>query len=408
MRILLLNQFFWPDSAPTSLLLTDVARELAARGHEVIAVCGNSSYAGSGAAEELAGVEVRRTPTLRFARGTMARLLSYASFFAAALWAGLFSRKPDMVVTLTTPPLLSLVGTFMQLFRGCRHWIWEMDVYPDVAVELGWIKRGSLLERLIGFLTDWPRKRADGIVVLGECMKQRLKLRGVSEDKLFIAENWADGMEIQPLPYPKQPLLQILYSGNLGLAHEIETVEEAASDMDHSPVAEFVFAGGGAKRKEFEQRCRAANLKHVRFRGYAAAESLGESLGSGDIGLVTQRTECFGTVVPSKVYGLLASGRPILYVGPAGSTPHRIIEKFHCGWHINPGDTAALKDLLHLLEADRGLIYQAGHNARTAFLENYDRPIGVSRVADTIGASPLTPAPKDGAGSSRMRAPAAA
>jgi colanic acid biosynthesis glycosyl transferase WcaI len=389
MRILLLNQFFWPDSAPTSLLLTDLARELAARGHDVVALCGNSNYEGSSAGGEVPDVGVCRTPTLKFARGTASRLLSYTSFLGSALGAGLMGEKPDLVITLTTPPLLSAVGTLMKSVRGCRHWIWEMDVYPDVAVELGWIKKNSALERLIGFMTDWPRQKADGILVLGECMKQRLMNRGVADEQLFVAENWADGTEIKPLPFPNRALLQVLYSGNLGLAHEIETIEQAAFEMDEAPVAEFVFAGGGTKRKALEERCAARNLKHVNFRGYASAETLGESLGMSDIGLVTQRPECFGTVVPSKVYGLLASGRPVLYIGPEKSTPHRIIEKFRCGWHINPGDVRGLKELLHTLASNRRRIHEAGNNARRAFLENYDLPIGVGRIADMIGAWPL-------------------
>lgn len=389
MRILLLNQFFWPDAAPTSLLLTDLARELAARGHDVVAVCGNSNYAGPGAKGEVSSIEVRRTPTLKFARGTAARLLSYTSFLGSALGAGLMGEKPDLVITLTTPPLLSSVGTMMKSLRGCRHWIWEMDVYPDVAVELGWIKKNSALERLIGLMTDWPRQKADGILVLGECMKQRLMNRGITDEQLFVAENWADGREIKPMPFPDRRLLQVLYSGNLGLAHDVETIEQAAREMDEAPVAEFVFAGGGPKRKALEERCANRRLKHVSFWGYSSAETLGESLGKGDVGLVTQRPECIGTVVPSKVYGLMASGRPILYVGPEESTPHRIIEKFHCGWHINPGDVHGLKELLRTLAANRRLVHEAGNNARRAFLENYDLPIGVGRIADMIGARPL-------------------
>jgi glycosyltransferase involved in cell wall biosynthesis len=280
-----------------------------------------------------------------------------------------------------------------------------MDVYPDVAVDLGYIKKGSVIEKAVGLLTDWPRRNADGILVLGECMKERLMRRGIAPEKLIVAENWADGRELRPLPFPKKPLLQILYSGNLGLAHDVETVAQAAAEMDADPVAHFIFAGGGPKRKQFEQRCADEKLKQVSFRGYASSDALGESLASGDIGLVTQKPECFGTVVPSKVYGLLASGRPILYIGPVGGTPQGIIERFRCGWHIEPGDVNGLKDLLRTLASNRQLIYEAGRNARRAFLNHYDLPIGVARIADRIGARPLTPMPQD---EGSVRAPAAA
>src|SRR4051812_13378687 len=114
MRILLLNQFFWPDSAATSQLLTDVARELAERGHQIAAVCGSSSYAAESSGAGLPGIEIRRTPAFKFARGTTARLVSYVSFLVCALSAGLAGKRPDLVITLTTPPLLSLVGTVMK------------------------------------------------------------------------------------------------------------------------------------------------------------------------------------------------------------------------------------------------------------------------------------------------------
>jgi colanic acid biosynthesis glycosyl transferase WcaI len=386
MRILLLNQFFWPDSAATSQLLTDLARELADRGHEVVAVCGGSSYAAENSGTGLPGIEILRTPTFKFARGTAARLVSYASFLASALWAGLGGKRPDLVLTLTTPPLLSVVGTLMKRLRGCRHWIWEMDVYPDVAVELGWITRGGFFDRSIGKIADWSRRSSDGLVVLGECMKQRLVARGIPAAKLHVADNWADGGTIRPGQFSGEPLLKILYSGNLGLAHDVETLRQAMLELNHSPAAQFVFSGGGPRRASLEAWCREHSIHNVIFRSYASRENLGDSLSDSDIGLVTQRPECLGAVVPSKVYGLMAAGRPFLFIGPRGSTPHRIIEKFRCGWQIDCGDSHALVQLLHTLQQNRRLVHEAGKLARRAFVEHYDRRLGVGRIAETIGA----------------------
>jgi colanic acid biosynthesis glycosyl transferase WcaI len=387
MRILLLNQFFWPDSAATSQLLTDLARDLADRGHEVVAVCGSSSYAAENSGTGLPGIEIRRTPTFKFARGTAARLVSYASFLASALWAGLAGKRPDLVLTLTTPPLLSVVGTLMKRLRGGRHWIWEMDVYPDVAVELGWITRGGFFDRFIGKIADWSRRSSDGLLVLGECMKQRLVDRGIPAAKLHVADNWADGSTIRPRPFPAEPLLKILYSGNLGLAHDVETLRQSMPELNHPPAANFIFSGGGPQRASLEAWCSEHSIHNVFFRSYASRESLGNSLGDSDIGLVTQRPECLGTVVPSKVYGLMAAGRPILFVGPRGSTPHRIIEKFHCGWQIDCGDSHGLVQLLNMLQQNHHLVHEAGKLARRAFVEHYDRRLGVGRIAETIGAA---------------------
>ncbi len=384
MRILLLNQFFWPDSAPTSQLLTDVARELAARGHEVTAICGSSSYAAEMLDAELPGIEVRRMPVFKFMRGGIGRLICYLSFLISTLWAGLTGKSPDLVLTLTTPPLLSLVGTIMKCLRGCSHWIWEMDVYPDVAVELGWIAQGGLLDRCIGNLADWSRRSSDGVIVLGECMKQRLLDRGIPLDKLLVADNWADGSKIRPASFPGEPLLKILYSGNLGLAHEVDTVCQTILELNPDPAAHFVFSGGGPRREALEAWCREHSVGTVSFQSYSTPETLGENLGDSDIGLVTQRAECRGSVVPSKIYGLMAAGRPIVFIGPKGSTPHRIIERFRCGWQIDCGDSHGLAQLLYTLQYNRRLIHEAGKLARRAFVDNYDLPIGVSRIADAL------------------------
>src|SRR4029077_10910077 len=114
---------------------------------------------------------------------------------------GIRGPKAALVVTLTTPPLISLLGTLLKNFRGSRHFIWEMDVYPDIAVCLNVLKSRSVVTRLIGAVADFSRKRADGIIVLGEDMKARLVARGIPEHKIFVVENWADGREIVPAPF---------------------------------------------------------------------------------------------------------------------------------------------------------------------------------------------------------------
>ncbi len=388
MRILLLNQFFWPDSAATSQLLTDLARELATRGHEVIAVCGSSVYASGESSGEVPAVEIRRAPAIPFGRGTLARVLSYGSFLGSACWAGLTSRKPDLVLSLTTPPLLPLVGALLRATRGSRYWIWEMDVYPDVAVALGYLPEGGIAQRVIGAVADLARRKSDGILVLGECMRNRLLRRGIDGALLHIADNWADSREIEPVPFPEGERLRVLYSGNLGLAHDIDTVREAMLALRNEPTVHFDFAGGGSRRKALESWCAEQAIAGVEFRKYTSRESLGESLGRGHIGLVTQRPDCLGAVVPSKVYGLMAAGRPILFIGPKEAQPNRIIQQFRCGWQIDCGDSTGLADLLRTLAINRDQVREAGLRGRHAFLDNYDLPQGVRRIVDLLEGMP--------------------
>ncbi len=180
----------------------------------------------------------------RLSRDAAGRILSYGSFLAGALVAGFRVGRPDTVVTLTTPPLTSVFGRMLKLSRGCRHFIWEMDVYPDIAVDLGALSPRSLLTCLIGALADWSRRNADGIIVLGEEMKARLIARDIPAHKIHVAENWADGTEITPLPFPSGPLV-VHYSGNFGLAHDTDTISAAIQLYANDSRFQFVFAGGG-------------------------------------------------------------------------------------------------------------------------------------------------------------------
>jgi glycosyltransferase involved in cell wall biosynthesis len=266
-----------------------------------------------------------------------------------------------------------------------------MDLYPDIAVDLNVLKRRSIVTRLVGTLADISRNRADGIIALGDEMKARLIARGIPEHKILVAENWADGDEIIPRPFPEGPLV-LHYSGTLGLAHELHTISEAMRQLRDDNRFRFVFAGGGARRAQLEEFCLAEGIRNAEFRSYASRSELGQSLTEGHVGLITQIPETIGAVVPSKTYGIMAAGRPVLYIGPPGATPARVLEVHRCGWRVEPGDAAGLVRLLERLDQDRGLVREAGARARRAFERYYDKPIGVARILSILGV-PETPRP---------------
>ncbi len=388
MKILLLNQFFWPDSSATSLMLTDLARALADQGHEVYAISAEGGYAQSDK-NSAPAVHRHYVKALPFVRGKLGRLLSYCSFYVAACWRALTMPKVDVVLTLTTPPLLSLLGNAMKLLRGSRHYIWEMDMYPDVAVDCDYLAAGGFTDRLTGFLADWSRRRSDGILALGECMRERLLARGTPAEKIHVAYTWADSRSIDVLPFQgDQDRLTVLYSGNLGLAHDLDTVTGALRELRDDPRFRFVFVGSGARRAELAAFVEREHIPSVELRPYVPTAKLSESLALGDIGLVTQRDSCWGTVVPSKMYGLLAAGRPVLFVGPALALPARIIRRFECGWHVPVGAVDDLATLLRRLAAHPEEIHEAGNRARQALLDYFDLPAGVARIAAILGERP--------------------
>ncbi len=448
----LLNQFFPPDSAPTGQLLADVASQLAAEGQPVTVVCARPSYAGlaravsrrdAAADPRLAAVRVVHTPAPPFGRSHAARLASWASYYAGALWRALRSES-GVVLTLTTPPLLGVAGYLAHRLRRARHFIWEMDLYPDVAVALNTFRPGGLAERFTGLVADFTRRRADGIIVLGPCMRDRLIARGIPPHLIHVIHNWApDG--IRPRPMPPGPLT-VLYSGNLGAAHDAHTIALAMralggagapacdpaprpvqprpspvnglyqgtasfvpppsdanglyqgttsvvpiaskEDPGFSPCApprfRFVFAGGGPRRAGLERFCRDNAVANVEFLPYQDGERMAAHLAACHIGLVTQIPETLGCVVPSKTYPLMAAGRPILFIGPPESTPARIIDRFDCGWHLPPGDPEPLVDLLHLLADHPELVAEAGRRARHAYETHFTREIAVNKITEIL------------------------
>lgn len=333
---------------------------------------------------------IERVGTARFGHGVVPKLMSYAGFYLGATWKSLLGSRSDVVVTMTTPPLLGLIGWAAQTLHGSRHYIWEMDVYPDVAVELGTFRRGGWRDQVVGWLADLPRRKADGVIALGPCMAERLIRRGVPAEKIVVAPNWADGAEIRPRPFVKDGRLKVLYSGNLGLAHDVETFRGAAEGLARrrrwfQNSFLFRFAGGGPQRKDLVQWAQEEGFANVEFSGYAPRAALGDSLGACDVGLVTQKAETVGTVVPSKAYGIWAAGRGVLYVGPREGTIGRVIAEHGVGWQVDHGDARGLAGLLCWLAESPEVVEETGRRARTVFEREFDLPVGVRRVWRALG-----------------------
>jgi colanic acid biosynthesis glycosyl transferase WcaI len=390
MRILFLNQFFWPDLAPTGQLLGDLTEHLIREGHEVTVICSGGSYTKNGAAslecteEPTPAIKILRVPGFTYRRSAWGRLASYLTFLLGALWYQLRIPRQDLVVTMTTPPLLAVVGRFVKCLRGTRHFIWEMDLFPDAFVAVGALAERSWVTRILRWIEDSCRHRSDGIIVLGVCMEKRLLARGVSPKLVHVAENWADSKVITPKPLRGSGPINVLYSGNLGLAHDLDTITAAMRHFRNNDRFEFTFAGGGVGRIQLEQTCSSESISNARFLPYSSRQSMAEHLAQADIGLVTERPEWIGTIVPSKVYGLMAAARPILFIGPRPATPSLLISKFQCGWQIEPGDSETLIALLERLSLDREEVRRRARRARLAFEHHYDVPHGVARVTKIL------------------------
>jgi colanic acid biosynthesis glycosyl transferase WcaI len=201
MRILLLNQFYVPDVAATGQLLADLAESLVARGHEVHIVCGRSKYGGgrlSAAREEhVNGVRVHRVGTTGFGRQRLTgKAIDYLGFYVNAARRALMLPRPDVCVSLTTPPFISLIGLLLSKLKGTRNVIWMMDVYPEIAVAYGVLSREGVVCRLMSRINAALYRNAAAVVSLGEVMTEHLTATGVSEDKLYTVHNWVPGERV--------------------------------------------------------------------------------------------------------------------------------------------------------------------------------------------------------------------
>jgi len=384
-RILVLNQFAWPDAAATAQLLDDVVRSLGVRpGMEVTIVAGAQCYRRQ---EESAPPPARfvRIPGPPVGRSKYGRLLAWMTYYVGVMGYCLVGPKHDVVISMTTPPLLSMAGWLAQRLRGSRHVIWEMDVYPDIMEAAGMMKRGSWMSSLLRSGANRLRTAADSILVLGSCMKRRLVDQGVPERKVVVCENWAPFHgQVTSTHLPPLGTVRLLYSGNLGVAHDVDTLKDALLSLQKLPAAEdrfeFVMAADGGRKREFQQWCVDNAINIVKFVPLVNRETLGMHLASCHLGLVTQTTESLGCVVPSKFYGLLAAGRPVVYVGPGSSEVAQVIERTECGFQVEPGDSHKLVDVLLNVEANPQTLYTCAQ--RAAFLGNhaYSASAGVARI----------------------------
>lgn len=377
--IYFVNKYGWPDGAATAQILCQ-ALELLPEGLSVVLVQGTGTYAaGQGAAKPPVSIKRLWVPGIVGPR-SIQKFVGFLAFYVQASWV-LFTRPlASDVVVMTSPPFLNWIGAVSKCVRGGRLVSWEMDVYPEILFSTGWLQEFSWFGRLLARLTLWARHHTDLTIALGPCMARLLEARGVLPSKVRQLQNWAVGDTLYPLVEPgARDRLRLLYSGNLGVAHDVTTTLSAVERVADVPV-DFVFAGAGVGM-DAVRRLRNAQVTCQQGCSYS---ELNLVLNAADVGLVTQSLETLGCVVPSKVYGILASGRGVLFVGPEESTVAQVIRETGCGWIVALGDTEGMARLIRELEADRTRVRKAGERARQVFEERFTREKGVARFWELL------------------------
>jgi len=351
-RLLVFNQYYWPGVEATAHLLTELCESLASE-YEVTVITGRLLGHEADPDYELRnGVEVIRVHSTAFDRAPLhRRAINYFTYLGRALWRGLRGRRPHIVLCLTDPPMVGDVALAVARRYRVPFVVVSQDVFPEIAVELGRL-RNRFLVGLLGALTRFYLTRADRVVAIGETMQRRLEDKGVARDRLRVIPNWVDTGEIVPQRRDnawarRRRLLDrfvVMHSGNIGHAQDLDTLIRATALLRDVERLAVVLIGFGARQAEYVKLARQLGADQVAFVGYQPRERLPLSLASADIHFVGLARGLSGYVVPSRLYGVLAAGRPVLAAAEEDSETAQLVRSVGCGIVIPPGQPDLLAE----------------------------------------------------------------
>lgn len=379
--VILFNRVYPPVRGATGRLLRDLARGFARDGWDVTVVTigpqDRKDYDGP--------VRVVRLRPVAGGRN----IFSYALVWIRMLIKGLSLPRHDLIVTMTDPPLFVVAGRIMAKFKKCGHMHWCQDLYPDILPALGVPVPGPLM-RFMKTLSRRSMKSCDRVVVIGRCMARHLTHSGMDPRRVSVIPNWPDveltgavsrrrilraslpgqqqGAAAAPRPQEKlfrdaEPKFRILYAGNLGRAHPVDTILDAAAILAAPhPEIEFVFVGDGPRFEKLVQERARRGLQNIRFLPWQPASRLRELAESGDVHLISMEEEVAGMIVPSKLYSALAVGRPSIFVGPRNTETARLIKDFMAGSVVPQGEARQLAETIrhYRLNGDAWFAAQEG------------------------------------------------
>jgi glycosyltransferase involved in cell wall biosynthesis len=398
MHILLLNEYYPPDTSATARMAALVAERLAQQ-HDVTVVAGRPSYDPD---ETYPFALLHRTirnhvavecvGSTAYPRHQMRRRVSnYLSYLSLAVPRAL-ALRPDVILAMTDPPVAGIAGAFISRIAG-RPFVYNIrDMYPDMALggaivsQNPWVERWEQMHR--GAL-----KQATRVIVLGDDMRDRILAKGVSPENVVVVRDGSSPSG--PMPESTDPMVTeirqgfpfvALHAGNLGFYGAWETLLKAAEILSNENTG-LVFVGDGANRKSLGET--AAHLANVKFLPFRPVEQVPHVMAAGDVQIITVKRGLEGVVVPSKLYSTLAAGRPILVVAAPESDAARIVTAAGCGLSADPGDPAAVAAAIRELRADPARLAEMGHRARET-ANTYARVDELNRfVAAVEGAVPV-------------------
>lgn len=366
MKILLLNQTFYPDTLATSQQVSDLALYLTSKGHRVSVVAGRLGYEEKekkfAKHEWYRDVEIHRVGSLGLGKKTILhRVLEGISFDFCLLWRLLFLPAHDLVVSFTSPPLIGLFGMLYTLAKGGKSVQWLMDINPDAAFAVGYIRKKSLVGRFLNWVFEVTLRYADQIIVLDRWMQARIEAHGAAPEKIEIIPPWSvvslqeaksldsEGVKAFRSRHGLIGKNVILYSGNHSVVHPLDTLLQAAYEMRNDPSFVFLFMGGGLRTLDvaaFKEKHGLTNIKQLPLQ---PRETFHDSLSSANIHISVLGEAVSGLVHTSKIYSILATGRPYVVIAPEKSHLNDLINQCPYGRRVDHGNVKELVETLRAL-----------------------------------------------------------
>jgi glycosyltransferase involved in cell wall biosynthesis len=391
-RLLVFNQYYWPGVEATAHLLSELCAALAAE-FDVTVVTGRLPQPGGEAGRTRhEGVEIVRVRSTAYDRSALhLRALNYATYLAESLRAGLAAEKPDVVLCMTDPPIIADVALIVARRFGVPLVVVSQDVFPEIAVELKRLENPAVIEilrRAIGVYLE----RADRVVAIGETMRERLERKGAPPERLRVIPNWVDSDVLTPQPRDNEWAREhglagrfvVMHSGNVGYAQNLDALVRAATflrDLDRLTIA---IVGEGSRRAPLTELAELLETESVFFLPYQPREVLPQSLSSADVHVVGLARGLSGYVVPSRLYGIMAVGRPVIVAADASSETAQLVARVGCGVALPPGRPELLAEEIRRAHDGVHDLDEMGRRGREYVTEEADRRVAVRRYRELL------------------------
>jgi colanic acid biosynthesis glycosyl transferase WcaI len=385
-RILVLNQYYWPGVEATAHLLAELCEALADE-FDLTVVTGMVAGAEEPGRTVRNGVKIVRVDSTAYDRSRLSlRAVNYLSYLTLSLWEGLKVERPDVVLCMTDPPVIADLALVLARRFGVPLVVVSQDVFPEVAVALKRLDNPALV-RILRLATRVYLQRADRVVAIGETMRDRLIAKGADPQRIAVIPNWTDTSDLEPRPRASDWAREhglvdkfvVMHSGNIGHAQDLDTLIRSATFLRDLDRLRIVLIGGGARRDELKALAKVLETENVLFMGYQPREVLADSLSAADVHVVGLARGLSGYVVPSRLYGILAAGRPVLASAEADSETARAIAAVGCGVVVPPGRPELLAREIRRAYGGELALAAMGARGREWVAREADRDVAVNR-----------------------------